>query len=37
MNHADFKLYNEILKGYRRSALCIATMKLPPIWESGSV
>ena len=28
---------NEILKENRRSAFRIATMKLPPIWESGSV
>ena len=25
------------LKEYRRFAWCIATMRLPPIWESGSV
>ena len=27
----------EHLKEYRRFAWCIATMRLPPIWESGSV
>ena len=34
---SDIKRYLKEYKENREPALCIATMKLPPIWESGSV
>ena len=37
INSADSKLLEKHIRKYRRSAFRIATMKLPPIWESGSV
>ena len=37
LSRADSKLHETYQKIYRRFAWCIATMRLPPIWESGSV